>query len=167
MRIAPLKRDQLADWQRLRAQLWPEVPGETHRREMVDLLSDLEFNAVFVAIGRDRKLHGFIEVSIRLQAEGCGPGPIGYVEGWFVEERHRRRGVGSALMSRAEAWAAAHGCKQMASDAEVGNQIGRQAHQDLGYQEVACLAHFRKSLSRTPAVGRRAGSAADERGRGS
>jgi len=158
MRIAPLKRDQLAEWQRLRALLWPELSAADQRREMVDLLSDAEFNAVFVAVGREGKLHGFIETSIRLRAEGCQPGPIGYIEGWFVEDRHRRKGIGSALAKKAEAWAVSRGCKEMASDAEFENSVGRQVHQSLAYQEVACLAHYRKSLreiagSRPPRAG--------------
>lgn len=146
MRIAALKRDQVTEWQRLRAQLWPEVPAEQHRREMVDILSDLEFNAVFVAVGRDRKLHGFLEASIRTSAEGCRPGPIGYIEGWYVEPKHRQRGVGEGLVRKAEAWALGRGCKEMASDADIENADGRQAHGRLGYSEVARLAHFRKSL---------------------
>ncbi|OGO11768.1 MAG: hypothetical protein A2Y93_12435 [Chloroflexi bacterium RBG_13_68_17] len=152
MRTAPLKRDQITEWQRLRALLWPDLPAAQHRREMVDILSDLEFNAVFVAVGRDRKLHGFLEASIRMTAEGCLPGPIGYIEAWFVEPRHRRKGVGAGLMKKAETWATSRGCKDMASDAEIENEGGRQAHQSLGYQEVARLAHFRKSLREREAV---------------
>ncbi len=152
MRVAPLKRDQITEWQRLRALLWPHISALQHRREMVDILSDLEFNGVFVAIGRDRKLHGFLEASIRMTAEGCLPGPIGYIEAWFVEERHRRRGVGTSLVKKAEAWASARGCKVMASDAEIENDVGRQAHRALHYQEVARLAHYRKSLRETEPV---------------
>ncbi len=146
MRIAPLKRDQINEWQRLRGLLWPDLPAAQHRREMVDILSDLEFNSVFVAIGRDRRLHGFLEAGIRMTAEGCQPGPIGYIEAWFVESAQRGKGVGAGLVKKAEAWAAARGCKEMASDAEIENDGACRAHRSLAYQEVARLAHFRKSL---------------------
>jgi aminoglycoside 6'-N-acetyltransferase I len=113
---------------------------------MVDILSDLEFNAVFVAVASGRHLHGFVEVSMRLTAEGCNTSPIGYLEGWYVEPEQRGKGIGRALVRKAEAWAAANGCKEMASDAEFANKLGRAAHEKLGYEEVEVLAHYRKSL---------------------
>ena len=114
---------------------------------MTDILSDPEFNAVFVAVSGQRRLIGFVEASLRLAAEGCRPGPIGYIEGWYVEPSSRRKGVGAALVARAEAWASSSGCRQMASDAATENQVGREAHEHLGYEEVNRLAHFRKDLT--------------------
>jgi len=149
-RILPLKRSQIPEWQRLRAGLWPDVPPDEHRKDMVDILSDLEFNAVFVAVGPGRQLHGFVEVSMRLMAEGCNSSPIGYLEGWYVQPESRRKGIGRALVGKAEAWAFANGCKEMASDAEFANKLGRIAHDGLGYAEVEVLAHYRKSLKDNP-----------------
>ncbi len=150
VRIAPLKRSQIPEWQRLRQGLWPGVPPEQHRKDMVDILSDLEFNAVFVAVGAGRKLLGFVEASMRLTAEGCDSSPIGYLEGWYVEPDSRGKGIGRALVRKAEAWASANGCKEMASDAEAVNKLGRSAHEGLGYEEVEVLAHYRKSLKDRP-----------------
>lgn len=130
--------------------MWPDEPVEEHRKDMVDILSDLEFNAVFVAVGAERRLHGFVEVSMRLTAEGCNSSPIGYLEGWYVEPDLRGKGIGRALVKKAEAWALANGCKEMASDAESANKLGRAAHEKLGYEEVEVLAHYRKSLKNRP-----------------
>lgn len=151
VRIVPLKRSQIPEWQRLRAGLWPEVPAEEHRKDMVDILSDLEFNAVFVAVGPGRQMLGFVEASVRLTAEGCATSPIGYIEGWYVEPEQRGKGIGRALVRKAEAWALANGCREMASDAESANKLGRAAHEGLGYEEVEVLAHYRKSLKDRPA----------------
>jgi aminoglycoside 6'-N-acetyltransferase I len=79
-------------------------------------------------------------------AEGCNTSPIGYLEGWYVEPEQRGKGIGRALVRKAEAWAAASGCKEMASDAEFANKLGRAAHEKLGYEEVEVLAHYRKPL---------------------
>jgi aminoglycoside 6'-N-acetyltransferase I len=83
---------------------------------------------------------------MRLTAEGCDTSPIGYLEGWYVEPDARGKGVGRALIEKAEAWAKANGCKEMASDAEAVNELGRSAHEGLGYEQVEVLAHYRKSL---------------------
>lgn len=150
VRIISLKRSQIPEWQRLREGLWPEVPPERHRKEIVDILSDLEFNAVFVAVGAERRLHGFVEASMRLTAEGCHSSPIGYLEGWYVEPEQRGQGIGRALVKKAEAWALANGCKEMASDVGSANSLGRAAHAGLGFDEVNTLTHYRKSLRDRP-----------------
>ena len=150
MRVNTLRRSQIDEWRRLRQALWPDVALDRHSREMADILGDLEFNSVFIAVATGKHAVGFLEASIRLTAEGCRPGPIGYVEGWYVEPDSRGHRIGAALMAKAEAWAASRGCKQMASDADVENLGARQAHKDLGYDEIARLAHFRKELRAGP-----------------
>jgi len=150
LRVLSLKRTQINAWGELRSRLWPDCPPDKHRREMSDILAEPEFNAVFVAIGRERALHGFLEASIRMSAEGCRSHPIGYVEGWYVEPEWRAQGVGAALIAKAEAWAASQGCREMASDTQADNTISRAAHQALGYEEVSTLAHFRKDLRQAP-----------------
>jgi hypothetical protein len=67
------------------AALWPDCPEQDHARDMADILGDPEFNAAFLAHAPDGLPVGFLEVSIRLTAEGCLPGRIGYLEGWYVE----------------------------------------------------------------------------------
>jgi aminoglycoside 6'-N-acetyltransferase I len=146
MSVESVKRSQLEDWKRMRAALWPECPDEQHTREMTDILGDPEFNAAFLARAPDGLPVGFLEVSIRLTAEGCRPGRIGYIEGWYVEPDWRGKGLGASLVQAAESWATERGCREMASDSYSDNTDGRQAHKRLGYQEVSLLAHFRKDL---------------------
>ncbi len=146
MTIEPVRRSLLDDWKRMRASLWPECGADEHAREMAEILGDPEFNAAFLAHAPDGLPIGFLEVSIRLTAEGCRPGQIGYIEGWYVDPAWRGKGQGAALVARAEAWASERGCTEMASDACADNQGGRAAHQRLGYHEVSLLAHFRKDL---------------------
>jgi len=146
MSVEAVRRSQLDDWKRMRAALWPECPDQDHARDMAEILGDPEFNAAFLAHAPDGLPVGFLEVSIRLTAEGCRPGRIGYIEGWYVEPEWRGKGMGAALVAEAEAWALARGCRDMASDVYADNPASRAAHQRLGYQEVSLLAHFRKVL---------------------
>ncbi len=91
---------------------------------------------------------GFAEVSIREFAEGCLTSPVGYLEGWFVAEHARRRGVGAALVAAGERWAASRGCSEFASDAELDNPASLNAHAALGFAPVADIRCFRKSIGR-------------------
>src|SRR3990170_845827 len=146
MPVYRLKRSQISAWLKLRSALWPAASSDAHRREMADILADEEFNAVFVSAERSGRLTGFIEVSLRLTAEGCRTSPVGYLEGWYVVPGARRKGISRALLAKAETWSASRGCREMASDCEMENEIGRGTHRGLGFEEVARLAHFRKPL---------------------
>ncbi len=83
---------------------------------MADILTDETGLAVFVAADPSGCLCGFVEVSLRQSAEGCGTRPVGYIEGWFVDPDYRNQGVGRSLVVAAETWALERGCQEMASD---------------------------------------------------
>jgi aminoglycoside 6'-N-acetyltransferase I len=135
-------RDQLA---KMRALLWPEASFEEHLREL-DKPSTLPA-ANLVAEDGQGALIGFLEVGLRSHADGCDTAhPVGYVEGWFVEEAFRNQGVGRELMRAAEEWSRAQGCVEMGSDALIDNQGSQRAHAALGFEVVDRCVHFRKAL---------------------
>jgi aminoglycoside 6'-N-acetyltransferase I len=100
----------------------------------------------FVAERPSGGLCGFLEAALRSRADGCDSTPVGYLEGWYVDEDFRRHGVGRALVEAAEGWARSKGCRQMASDAELWNTVSHQAHGALGDEEAARLVLFKKDL---------------------
>src|SRR3982750_1793814 len=111
----------LSEWFRLRRQLWDATSDDDHQAEMLDILDHSDTQLVVVADAGDNKLAGFLEASIRPFVEDCESDNVGYLEGWFVDPPHRRRGVGRTLVLAAEQWASSRGCTEMASDAELGN----------------------------------------------
>lgn len=139
-------RDVLAQ---LRHALWAhgtveEFAGEIERI-LADTFSPLPY-AILVAEDRDG-LAGFIEVSLRSHADGCETHPVGYLEGWYVRETHRRSGVGRALVAAAEDWARERGCTEMGSDALIDNRQSQDAHAALGYEIVDRCVNYRKTLA--------------------
>jgi aminoglycoside 6'-N-acetyltransferase I len=143
--IRPLRPDEHDAWLRLREGLWPDAPREELARERAELLADAGRNGVLVAASPGG-LVGFVEVSIRDWAEGCGTRPVGYIEGWYVAPEHRRAGLGRRLVQAAEGWARVRGCTEMGSDADLSNGLSHAAHRALGYGEVARLVLFSKKL---------------------
>jgi aminoglycoside 6'-N-acetyltransferase I len=133
------------EWLRMRRALWDDCPDEQQAREMDEILAS-DSEEVFLAERLGGGLCGFVEAAIRPWAIGCEARPVGYIEGWYVDEDVRRRGVGRALVEAAEAWARSRGCRQMASDAELWNDVSHQAHGALGYEETARLVLFKKDL---------------------
>lgn len=143
--VRPIRPEDLAEWLRLRRHLWPRTPEHRQIEEASSILSQSDLHPVYVA-DAGKELAGFVEVSMRDHVEGCETGPVGYIEGWFVAPEYRHRGIGRRLMHEAEAWAARHRCREMASDAALSNQEGQRLHALLGYQETDRRIMFHKRL---------------------
>ena len=145
-RIRPLADGDLSEWLRLRQLLWDQSTVDEHRSEMVGIIENAGSQFVTVADLGSGRLAGFLEASIRPQAEDCDTENVGYLEGWFVDEPYRQQGIGRRMVEAAENWARQRGCSEMASDAEINNTISQQAHNRLGYEETSRLVHLRKEL---------------------
>ena len=135
----------------MREVLWPKTPAGEHARELTDILEGKPVTTlpliILVAEASDRGLAGFLEVDLRSHADGCNPSrPVGYVEGWYVAENHRHRGIGRRLLAAAEDWARSQGCVEMASDTWVDNDVSQCVHEALGYEVVDRCVHYRKPL---------------------
>jgi aminoglycoside 6'-N-acetyltransferase I len=149
IRLAQLSDcDQLV---RLREALWPESSAEEHARELTQILEGKAPVTmpliILVAEASDQLLAGFLEVDLRSHADGCNPSrTVGYIEGWYVAENHRHRGIGRKLLAEAEDWARSQGCVEIASDTWVDNVLSQRVHEALGYEVVDRCVHYRKTL---------------------
>ncbi len=133
-------------WLEMRDTLWPGSRRE-HATEIASVLRDEPAGlACFVADVPPRGVVGFVEVGLRVYAEGCRTSPVGYLEGIYVDPDVRSEGVGRALVDAAEGWARAKGCTEMASDRKLDDEPSGAFHAALGYEEVERIVCFRKDL---------------------
>jgi aminoglycoside 6'-N-acetyltransferase I len=144
----PADLDELAH---MLAALWPDASAEEHAAEIAPILAGRPPGTLplvlLAAEGDNGTLTGFLEVGLRSHADGCDTRqPVGFIEGWFVLENHRRKGIGSQLIAAAEDWARSKGCVEMASDTWLDDEMSLQAHAALGYEVVDRCIHFRKPL---------------------
>ncbi len=150
MEIRLVKPPDHAEWLRMREALWPSEPvgrGDEHDREIAAFFATADpALSTFVAVRPDGSLGGFLEAGTRPYADGCDSSPVGYIEGWYVDPDLRRTGVGGDLVRAAEAWARSLGLTEMASDAEIENDVSLDVHTALGYAEVGRIVQFRKEL---------------------
>lgn len=142
------------DWTALagmRVLLWPESSYEEHFAELEagpEALCQPDFPMEWlVAEDESGALIGCVEVGLRSHADGCNTRrPVGYVEGWYVHEEYRRKGIGGELLRAAEEWARARGCAEMASDALIDNALSQEVHLALGFEVTDRCVLFRKKL---------------------
>ncbi len=147
MKVRSVKKSDGKEWIRMRTLLWPESAKE-HRKQTKDYFLDksIYITKTFVIERDDLTLGGFIEVNIRSYAEGADEQNVPYIEGWYVDEDLRGKGLGRDLMLKAERWAQKSGYHYLASDAEIGNSQSINAHQKLGFEEVDRIICFLKAI---------------------
>jgi aminoglycoside 6'-N-acetyltransferase I len=148
VKIRQIVESDRGEWVRLREALWPGSLSDHDAETRKYFDTRAETPIVFVAAA-DGRLGGFLELDYRKYAPGCTSSPVPFIEGWYVEPRLQRRGIGQALIDAAEVWARGAGHHEIASDAEIENADGIAAHVALGYEEVERVVCFRRSLHST------------------
>ena len=137
----------------LAAELWPENTAEALLPEFRALLESGE-GALFLA-SEEGEEAGFAQVQLRHDyVEGTKTSPVGYLEGVYVREKARGRGIARALLKACEVWASEQGCREFASDCELDNAASLAFHLKNGFAEANRIVCFVKPL-RTPEEGRK------------
>lgn len=147
MKIRTVQPQDFDAWSQLRKKLWSQVSDEENREELEQVFAAPDNFQIFLAESDAGEVVGFLEAGIRSDyVEGCETSPVGYVEGWFVEENYRRQNVGKLLIEAAEDWARELNCREMASDCELDNAVSLSAHLAVGFAEVNRIISFKKYL---------------------
>jgi aminoglycoside 6'-N-acetyltransferase I len=134
MGVRPMRPSDRQTVLMMRLLLWPDDDGQDDQGESV------------LVWEQDGLPGGFISYSLRSWADGCLERPVPYIEGWFVREDLRLRGIGRALVAAVEEWARAAGFNELGSDVAVGNRASLAAHRRLGFEPTDRLQLFRKDL---------------------
>lgn len=126
----------------LALELWPGHNREELAAELKAILKK-ENAAFFLAEGKA----GFAQCQLRYDyVEGTESSPVGYLEGIYVDDSHRRQGVARELLSACESWAKEQGCREFASDCELTNTQSLAFHLALGFEEANRIICFTKKL---------------------
>ena len=134
---------------RLALQLWPDNDLSDLKTEFTQLLSNPEA-ALFLAFDGEAAV-GFAQCQLRHDyVEGTESSPVGYLEGIFVSESHRRRGYARLLLSACEVWVKTKGCREFASDCELVNTESLSFHLKVGFTEANRIICFTKRISDAP-----------------
>lgn len=136
----------------LAIQMWKLHTIEELAQEFCDYMNK-ESSIVFIAI-LDECAVGFAQCGLRHDyVEGTDSSPVGYLEGIFVVEEYRKRGLAKSMLEACWAWAKEQGCTEFASDCELVNEDSLKFHLKMGFEEVNRIICFTKKLI-NPVIGR-------------
>lgn len=90
---------------------------------------------------------GFAQCGLRHDyVEGTESSPVGYLEGIFIKEEHRKKGYARDLIAECERWAKQKGCSEFASDCELDNGVSLAFHMNMGFTEANRIICFTKQI---------------------
>ncbi len=125
--------------------LWGGRSVQYFLDEFADMVKD-ESAALFLCFDGEIAV-GFAQCQLRHDyVEGTDSSPVGYLEGVYVEDSHRRKGVATRLLTACQQWAKQAGCTQFASDCELDNTDSLKFHLGVGFSEANRVICFVKEL---------------------
>ena len=121
---------QAIDAAQLALLLWPENSLEEFIQNMKVVIRD-ENSTVFLDYEEDQAI-GFAQCQLRHDyVEGTDSSPVGYLEGLYVVDQYREKGIAKGLVQACENWAKEKGCTEFASDCELTNMQSLEVHLQL------------------------------------
>lgn len=129
----------------LALELWPGHTAGGLSAEFSEILAR-EDAAFFLACEGDAPI-GFAQCQLRHDyVEGTQTSPVGYLEGIFVSEAYRKKGIARQLLAACESWAKEKGCAEFASDCELTNNESLRFHLSMGFEEANRIICFTKKF---------------------
>jgi aminoglycoside 6'-N-acetyltransferase I len=117
-------------------------------QEILTEILDSDREIAFLVRDDNGKAIAFMNLSLRSEyVPEATQSPVGYIEGIYVKDEYRDRGVGKALVEYAAQWALDRGCIELASDALVDNTGSHEFHTKTGFREAERTVFFIKSIA--------------------
>ena len=135
-----------SNWANMRFKLWDSLPIDEHLGDTKKMLKGGKRTG-YIALLPNKMPAGFAEICIREYANGCTKQPVPFLEGIWITPKHRRSGIGRALIDKITADLAAQGFCELCSDAHIRNRKSHRAHENWGFDETDRVVYFRKPLT--------------------
>lgn len=104
-------------------------------------------NHIFFGATFKNYLIGFIQISIRTDyVNGSTTSPVGFIEGIFVDENYRKKGIARKLVDRAVSYFKNEGIKEIASDVLIDNIDSQNFHKSIGFEEIERVVCYIKRI---------------------
>lgn len=125
--------------------LWPNHNFEDLKEEMQEII--LNKTALIALYFQNNNPIAFAQCQLRNDyVEGTKSCPVGYLEGIYVHDNYRQKGIAKELLKYCEKWAKQNNCTEFASDCELDNIESLNFHLKVGFTETNRVICFNKRL---------------------
>lgn len=125
--------------------MWKNHDIENLVKELETVITSED--GVIYIYSEDAQIIGFAQCQLRHDyVEGTHSSPVGYLEGIFVKEDYRKRGIAKKLLQACEQWSKEKGCTEFASDCEITNEQSLRFHLKVDFSEANRIICFTKKL---------------------
>ncbi len=133
-------------WKKYRETLYHGVEDSFHESEMDSILnSKIQFTYLVFEDTKDFPV-GMLELSLRNLVDGCLSSPVAYIEGIYLDESCRGKGLGKEMIEFSKDWGKENGCSELACDAEFEDLSAQNFHQKMGFQETYRIVQFKMDI---------------------
>ena len=141
--IIPVSETNVTVWAQMCVELWPEATVSA----MIEEHTDGHLGNEFIYCTPENQPAAFISLALRYDyVEGTDSSPVGYIEGIYVREAYRHKGIARELIGFAKEWSRSKGCTELASDCIIENEISRKFHNKVGFKEANTIVCFTMEL---------------------
>lgn len=125
--------------------LWPGEDYANMERELLRYQEDSTAELFICEV--DDQVVGFAHVQLRYDyVEGTASTPVGYLEGIYVKETFRKKGIARKLVAVCEDWSRFMNASEFASDVELSNVMSAKFHEQIGFLEANRIICYSKKL---------------------
>lgn len=141
MKLTPIERNQFSRWKQYRNAVYDSLSDEFHEIEMEKIFDSLDWFCYFLTV-ENNKIIGLVELSSRNIVDGCLSSPVAYIEGLYIEEKHRGKGSGKEAMGTIHHWCKQKGFTELAADTELANLDAQKYFNAVGFKETYRVVEF-------------------------
>ena len=134
MRIVGVDQRNFEAWVGLSRKLYPYLSYQEMWEECEAFLKNGEEVGFLYQL--DGEYVAFMNLSIKHDyVNGTETSPVVFLEGIYVEEGYRKRGIARELVQFAVQYTLNQGLKELASDSLIDNEVGQAFHEAVGFIE--------------------------------
>ncbi|OEY67510.1 GNAT family N-acetyltransferase [Marinobacter sp. X15-166B] len=146
MQLTKIEKNKFSLWKKYRNAVYNSVSDEFHSMEMERIYQDNEWFCHFIA-DENHHIIGLVELSSRNVVDGCLSSPVAYIEGLYIEEQYRGRGLGKKLIKSILDWCKQNGFTELATDTELDNLDAQKFFHAVGFKETFRIVEFCKKIT--------------------
>lgn len=91
---------------------------------------------------------GLVELSLRNIVDGCLGSPVPYLEGLYITEAERSKGMGTEVIELIKQWCRDQGYSELATDAELSNTQAQRFYEKLGFEQVDQVVEYKLDIKK-------------------